>query len=130
MSDALYIGGILNQAPTQWLRFHDDEIELFAREDIVVHAKGRDLRIETGRNMDGEIASNVTLKVGNRVEIEVGATINIKAGGTVIVDAPTAHFTGNVNVDGDVRAGTVSLRTHVHSGVMTGPGTSGPPVGG
>lgn len=34
----------------------------------------------------------------------------------------------NVEATGDVVAGTVSLKTHVHSGVTTGGGSSGPPV--
>ncbi|SHN45948.1 phage baseplate assembly protein V [Chitinophaga sp. CF418] len=35
----------------------------------------------------------------------------------------------DIETTGDIKAGTVSLKAHVHSGVVTGPGTSGPPVG-
>jgi phage baseplate assembly protein V len=38
------------------------------------------------------------------------------------------NISGSVNADADVKAGTVSLKTHIHSGVTTGSGTSGQPV--
>lgn len=38
--------------------------------------------------------------------------------------------TGDIRSEGDVVAGVVSLQKHVHSGVWTGPGTTGTPVGG
>jgi hypothetical protein len=73
LSDALYLGGMLNGVPTQYVRFSDSGIEL-------------------------------------------------KTAGVVTVDAPTVHMTGNLNVDGtitgtvDVIAGTISGKTHTHSG--------------
>jgi len=38
------------------------------------------------------------------------------------------HVRGNVTVDGDVRAGTVSLRGHIHSGVQAGLANTQVPV--
>lgn len=35
----------------------------------------------------------------------------------------------DIETTGDIKAGTVSLKAHTHSGVVIGPGTSGPPVG-
>jgi hypothetical protein len=52
-----------------------------------------------------------------------GVTINIGDGATVKVNG------GNVVVsDGDVIADGISLKTHVHGGVATGSGDTGPPV--
>jgi phage baseplate assembly protein gpV len=45
----------------------------------------------------------------------------IVVGGNIIVN-------GNITTTGDVTAGTISLKTHQHSGVATGGGVSGPPV--
>jgi phage gp45-like len=56
--------------------------------------------------------------------------VTIFTAGTVTVMAPTVHFTGNVVVDGDVKAGAVSLRTHNHGGVQGGTGTTSIPIGG
>ena len=83
----------------------------------------------------GKIANVVGLPI-NRIN-ELADTINylddnrktsvldINCGsGTVNVIAA-----GNVNVTGDVIADGISLKTHIHSGVEPGGGTSGPPVG-
>jgi hypothetical protein len=70
-SDGLYLGGVLNGAPTQYIQFNS-------------------------------------------------------AGITIV--SPTVTIQGNLNVTGDVVANGISLDTHVHSGVQTGSGDTGPPV--
>ena len=48
---------------------------------------------------------------------------------TAEIDGPLTVKRGDVTVPGnDVKAGGVSLQSHVHGGVMPGGGTSGPPV--
>lgn len=42
--------------------------------------------------------------------------------------ADGTEYTGDIKTTGDVQAGTISLKTHIHSGVATGGGDSGPPV--
>jgi len=63
------------------------------------------------------------------------ALIEIQPSGHIRALAPAGfEVTGNMTVSGtittpvDVIAGTVSLKTHIHSGVQTGGGTSGMPV--
>lgn len=51
--------------------------------------------------------------------------IEIVENGPINIIAP-----GNVNVIGDVIADGISLKTHTHSGVVTGSGNTGRPVGG
>lgn len=82
----------------------------------------------------GESASAVLQSLDGTVYVAVGSDhVKIKAP-TVTVDAPTTHLTGNLNVDGaivatgNVTGGGKSLDTHIHSGVTTGGGNSGPPV--
>lgn len=59
--------------------------------------------------------------------------VRFHAGG-IELKAPTVHVEGNLTVsgsvvaDGDVTGDGTSLHTHVHSGVQTGGGNSGPPV--
>ncbi len=79
MSDGLYIGGVLNGTPVNYVRFDAD--------------------------------GNIELKPAEKV--------------MVIGDV---DVTGTVTADVDVIADGVSLTTHVHSGVQTGGGNSGPPV--
>jgi hypothetical protein len=61
------------------------------------------------------VSGNLTIE-GNLL---LGGTIEAAAGGT---------YAGNISTSGNVTAGTVSLKTHIHSGVTTGGGDSGPPV--
>lgn len=69
-------------------------------------------------------ASNVQLRndAGTAfLEFTPAGALNITAPGGI-------HLNGQFNSTGDVIAGTVSLKTHVHSGVTSGGGTSGMPV--
>lgn len=66
-------------------------------------------------------ATNITLK-GNII-LDGQITQQNTAGG-----ATTATMIGPVVVTNDVTAGGKSLKTHVHSGVQTGPGSTGQPV--
>jgi hypothetical protein len=60
--------------------------------------------------------------------------ITVVSPGTITLQAPTVAVEGDLTVsgtvvaDGDVEGAGVSLQTHVHSGVTTGGGNSGPPV--
>jgi hypothetical protein len=68
------------------------------------------------------------------VELDpAGQIVNVTAPGGMTITTPTLHITGNVNCDKtvtgstDVVGGGKSLKTHVHTGVQTGGGISGPP---
>lgn len=52
--------------------------------------------------------------------------ITIDLGGPLTINSNGHDVT--VTGGGDVKAGSVSLKTHIHSGVQTGGGNSGPPV--
>jgi len=68
------------------------------------------------RSNDGSVKVSIDVTTG---------TATITAPTQIVVNTPTAHFTGNITSDGDVTAGTVSLRHHVHP---IPSGTSGQPV--
>lgn len=65
-----------------------------------------------------------------------GATfVSVAPGGAVAITAPAGLtinadvvVNGKVTTTGDVKAGTISLQTHRHTGVQTGSGTSGGPT--
>ena len=80
----------------------------------------------TTHNINTVTTANLTATVGGNASVEVTGSATLKAA-SVTIDTPTAHFTGNVNVDGDVTAGSVSLKNHTHNGVDPGSGNSGTP---
>lgn len=59
---------------------------------------------------------------GNMVEMTSSGVSITPAGGIMTVN-------GSLKVTGDVMAGTISLMSHLHTGVTTGSGDTGPPVG-
>ena len=64
-----------------------------------------------------------------RIDLPGGVSISV-SGGAVNIAAPGAvRITGDVIVDGDVIADGISLKTHVHSGVVAGGADTGQPVG-
>ena len=106
----------------------------------------------TGFTIDEEDAENVVLQTldgSQRVAIWPDK-IKITSDSEIILDAPVtrilgdlyagdgyggtgeAHFAGDIFVDGDVFGDadgtTISLNTHVHSGVQTGASNTGQPV--
>lgn len=72
---------------------------------------------------------------GDRVLLKRGGVIELTAATKVRIASPLLECTGDVTVAGTVTAGVdvvadgISLVGHVHGGVDTGTGESGPPVG-
>lgn len=67
-------------------------------------------------------AGNIT----NALSLTAGA---VSAGGAISADGDISTTNGDIKTtSGDVEAGTVKLKTHIHSGVTAGAANSGPPV--
>lgn len=83
----------------------------------------------------GEVAiytdegDKIHLKRGRIIDIETD-TLNIRATTAVNFDTPTITQTGAIESQGDQVAGGISQIEHSHSGILPGPGFTGPPVGG
>lgn len=69
-----------------------------------------------------------------RASLPDGGSVTLTSPGGITISAPQVSITGDLSVTGtltasaDVIADGVSLTTHVHSGVDTGPGTTGEPL--
>jgi len=78
-----------------------------------------------------EISSDGKVKLVSATEIDLNGPVKI-TGETDITGAVNitgdVAVTGKIGAIGDIKAGTVSLEHHVHSGVTPGLGDSGPPV--
>lgn len=78
----------------------------------------------------GGDASNLVIQTyDGTTKISVGAgTVAITAPTSVTITSPVVNMSGNLVVSGEVTGNGKVLSTHVHSGVQTGSGDTGPPV--
>lgn len=77
-------------------------------------------------------------KQGDKVYIKQDGTIEVTASSTVLVNSPVVDVTASSKVivhsplvevpDGDVTAGGISLKNHMHGGVQAGAAQTGVPV--
>ena len=58
-------------------------------------------------------------------DVNIVGNVNIQGN---ITCTGTSHMNGDITCDGDVTASGVSLQTHRHSGVESGPSNTGTPV--
>jgi phage baseplate assembly protein V len=65
---------------------------------------------------------------GDSVHFREGRIVAITCGTELRIDCPLVTITGDVRVQGDVIAGTISLRNHRHNDVEFGNDESGPPI--
>lgn len=140
------------------VQFTDDSFIEYNRatHEYNVNVKGKiNITAETEININSDSQVNVSAQVvsveADMIDVDatninmtgnVVVTGNVTASGTVaaaaisapIISGPGVSMTGgNLEADGELKgstvvAGTIDLGTHVHSGVTTGGGSSGPPT--
>lgn len=103
ISDAFYLGGILNGTPNQYVRFSATGIELVSPTKVTISAPVAEI---------------------DAPSIILNGAVSQGSGS----NAGAATFTNGATTPMDFVAGTISLKTHKHSGVQTGSGNSGNPV--
>ncbi|NLI28400.1 MAG: hypothetical protein GX413_13670 [Acetobacter sp.] len=82
------------------------------------------------------VGQAVYFRDGKIVQVDAHTVFNIRIGGTQIVSVDAGgvtitgalHATGIISSDDDVKASSVSLKSHEHSGVKAGTDQSGQPV--
>lgn len=113
-SDGIYLFGVpgLNgTAPVQWIKWSDDGIDIKA-------AHGNELKSDaTGWTFTGNVVVNQNLQLGGALQAAAGGTY-----------AGNIHTTGSLTADAGVTGAGKVLQTHVHNGVTTGGGNTGPPT--
>lgn len=107
-ADGIYLGGILNGIPVQYIRFISTGIEVISPTQITLTAPIVTINAMTSINLETPIINTD----GNFASTSGGAST----------------FTGDLHVTGDVLASGTSLHTHVHGGVQTGGGDTGVPI--
>ncbi len=108
-SDGLYVGGVLNGTPSQYVHFTGDGIVIHSPTKITLDAPDIEINGQTVKT----IATSATTET---------QTFSVSS-------TSTAEFTGGggINSDGDVKANDISLKTHTHSGVTSGGSNTGGP---
>ena len=72
------------------------------------------------------IVGNLNVKGDLIVDGNITCTGNVQINGNLNVDG-TTHSKGNITTDGDVIAGSISLKNHIHGGVESGGSTTNVP---
>ncbi|VEB99924.1 Mu-like prophage protein gp45 [Cedecea lapagei] len=108
--DAIYMGGLLNVAPTQYARLHDGGIDIVSPLDVNIN----------GNN----VAINAKAKASvNAPVIELNGALTQGSGS----HGGNASFGGSVTAAGEVTGSGIKLSTHTHGGVQSGnSNTQGP----
>jgi hypothetical protein len=90
--------------------------------------------VSVGQSEPQKPASNRTMSMANGFYIggflntEPSCYIELKQDGSIDIAAPGGvNITGNVSVSGDVIVGGISVKNHVHGGVLAGGDDSGTP---
>lgn len=105
LSDGLYLGGILNGVPQQYVQFNSSGITVLSPNFVTVKAPN--------------------MKLDGVVEVTGATTFD----STVHVKGAQTNDT-TITATGEVQGNGVKLSTHLTSGVTTGSSNSGPPVPG
>lgn len=120
-ADGMYLGGMLNGTPTQYIQFSAAGIKIHSPVAVVLDAPDIQLNAATV-----EINGTTSTTVTTPTFTVNGATV---LNGTVSqTGGGAAQFSGSMSVTGGVTAVGVSLHNHVHGGVQPGGGNTGAPV--
>jgi phage baseplate assembly protein gpV len=104
-ADGLYLGGMLNAVPTQYIRFGSAGISIVAPETITL------------------TAPNIVINAAMGVTVTAPA---IALDGALASTGGDATMSGKLTTTGDVIAGCKSLKTHTHTSETPGTPTSPP----
>lgn len=106
LADAIYVGGLLNGTPVQYVQFNTDGITVVSPTKVHIQAPN----IEADASAQFKVVSP-----------------DIQLQGAVHVTGAQANDS-TITAAGDVTGQGTSLHTHKHTGVQTGGSTSGPPA--
>lgn len=109
-SDAIYLGGVLNGKPSQYVKFANDGIDIVS--PLVVQVNGNTVVV----NADDKISLNAPI-------IEANGQLTQGSGSY----AGDATFGGTITATGEVTGNGIHLSTHKHGGVESGDSTTDGP---
>lgn len=120
-ADGMFLGGMLNGAPSQYIQFSTAGIRIHSPTQVKLDAPDIVLQAST-IEINGSTSTTVTTPIFTVNGATVlNGTISQTGGGA-------AAFSGSMAVTGDVTAQGTSVHTHKHGGVTPGGGQTGTPV--
>lgn len=139
MADGMYIGGVLNGTPQQYIQYNTQGIKLFSPTRIRMEAPLIELHATTSIKSDAPlIQSDATVSIVENAPsiVETAPLIAMNGAITQTAGAGTGVVTmiGPVNVqlaiksNTEVTAVTTPLHTHAHTGVQSGGSNTGGPT--
>lgn len=114
-ADGMYLGGMLNGTPTQYIQFSAAGIRIHSPTQVKIDAP--DVLIEAQ-----------TVEINASTSTTVTTPIFTVNGATTLNGTVQQTGGGSATFSGDVTADGVSLHNHVHGGVVPGGGNTGAPV--
>jgi hypothetical protein len=124
MADGLYLGGVLNGTPTQFVRFSTTGIEIHSPTQVNLTAP--DVKIDAATvEINASTSATVTtptFTVNGATQLNGAVTASSTVTAGASVTAPNVVGTTNVTFGGK------SGIAHQHSGVTTGLGNTGAPI--
>lgn len=126
-SDALYIGGLLNAVPTQYVEFSTAGIRVHSPTLIKLDAPDIHLVAQTVE-IDASTSTTITTPTFTVNGNTVHNGFTTMAGGVAQTGGGAATFSGSMAVTGDVTAVGTSVHSHVHGGVQSGGSSTSPPL--
>jgi hypothetical protein len=111
-SDGVYFGAIGNVTPSTyvWLQ------------------QSGNITIEAPGNLSANVTNNATVTAGGSVTVTAGTTVTINGPSGITMNG-NVTVNGAITATGNVKAGSIDLETHVHTGVTTGGSNTGGPTG-
>lgn len=109
-ADALYLGGVLNSEPSQYVRFRDDGIDIVSPLSVTMTAPVVEINSDTSLTF-------------NAANIVMNGPVRQGAGSY----AGDFEFQGNITAQGEVTGKGIKLSDHVHNGVQKGSDSTGKP---
>lgn len=102
-ADGVYLGGILNGDPEQWIKFTEAGLEIVDKNSNNMTFGSTGISINGLLiNQNGQVAGNLPV------------TGNLMLGGSMVSIAG-ATYSGNILTSGEVTAGSIGLKTHHHT---------------
>ncbi len=136
-SDSVMVGAIHTRDPQVYIHIKQDQT-------ILIHAP-QGVRIETDADVEIEAKGDLKANVSGNAELTAKGNVSITSpqttihgpltvtgaiigqGGLAISGGSGASVSGSLSATGDVKAGSISLQNHVHSGVQPGDGSTNKP---